>query len=48
MVLEAILVVVVLPLVAVGLSLAWSERVGGRRADEDAEVEAAGMLRPGR
>lgn len=42
---ELVLLVLVLPLVAVGLSLAWSGREGVRRDDEDAEVEAAGMLR---
>jgi len=44
MVLEVILVVAVLPLVALGLSLAWSNRLGRRRPIED-EVEAAGFVR---
>jgi hypothetical protein len=44
MVLEVILVVAVLPLVALGLSLAWSNRLGRRRPNED-EVEAAGFVR---
>jgi type II secretory pathway pseudopilin PulG len=47
MVLEVILVIVVLPLVALGLSLAWSNRLGRRRA-VDEEVEAAWFVRSGR
>jgi hypothetical protein len=44
MVLEVILVIAVLPLVALGLSLAWSNRLGRRRPIDD-EVEAAGFVR---
>ena len=44
MVLDAILVACVLPLVALGLSLASSNRLGRRRPVEDV-VEAAGFVR---
>ena len=44
MILELILVIAVLPLVALGLSLAWSNRLGRRRRVED-ELEAAGFVR---
>jgi hypothetical protein len=47
MVFEVTLVVLALPLVAVELSLAWSRRLG-RWLGQDADVEAAAMLRPWR
>jgi hypothetical protein len=48
MVFEVILVVAVLPLVALGLSLASSGRLRQRRRDRDAGLEAGVFLQPPR